>query len=337
MKQHLKKISVRALPINYNASDKHLYKHEFEKNYYEPFLKVITNCYIGNHLSVIKNYKIVNDEEYFSPNLVIKSRIEKLKIIINSIAEQKTFLSTGIFSIDNWSKGYFHWFMDVLPKLISLPEKYGSGTLLLPKEYQEISFITETLTLLNFDKIYYFNKNEIIKVQELIIPGIMAETGNYNDRVVNLLRDELTYTFSHAKKQSLRILILRNQKLKRKIINENEIIELVNTYGFIVVCFEELPWREQVALIESCSLLIGLHGAGLTNMLFMRKGSSLLELRRKGDHNNNCYFSLASALELNYFYQLCEVNDENISTQENDFLVDKDLLERNIKAMIAIG
>ena len=227
--------------------------------------------------------------------------------------------------------------MDVLPKLISLPEKYGSGTLLLPKEYQEISFITETLTLLNFDKIYYFNKNEIIKVQELIIPGIMAETGNYNDRVVNLLRDELTYTFSHAKKQSLRILILRNQKLKRKIINENEIIELVNTYGFIVVCFEELPWREQVALIESCSLLIGLHGAGLTNMLFMRKGSSLLELRRKGDHNNNCYFSLASALELNYFYQLCEVNDENISTQENDFLVDKDLLERNIKAMIAIG
>jgi len=82
--------------------------------------------------------------------------------------------------------------------------------------------------------------------------------------------------------------------------------------------------------------LIGIHGAGLTNILFMPKGASVLELRRKDDSHNNCYFSLASALELNYFYQLCEVDNENIVTQVNDFLVDKIILEKNIKAILGI-
>ena len=48
------------------------------------------------------------------------------------------------------------------------------------------------------------------------------------------------------------------------------------------------------------------HGAGLTNMLFMKDGARVLELRHVSDYVNNCYFILASALQFDYLYQLCE-------------------------------
>ena len=57
--------------------------------------------------------------------------------------------------------------------------------------------------------------------------------------------------------------------------------------------------------------LISNHGAGLTNMLFMKAGGNVLELRHRGDKHNNCYFSLASTLRLNYYYQLCD-SENNI-------------------------
>lgn len=337
MRQALVKYkSFRNIPLNLKETDKHLFEHEFIKYYYAPFFKIISNCFITNQLVVIKNFRILMDDEYFSTNVQIQSGRIRFKIMIRSLFKKKIKLVDCILAIDNWSKGYFHWMTDVLPKLISLPEKYRSHILLLPKAYEELAFIQESLQRLNFDKIYYFENDEVIKATELIIPGILAQTGNYNDRIMNVLRKQILGSFNIRAKKTARVFVLRNKNISRKIINEIEIVELVKKYGFTVICFEELTWNEQVELMSSCSMLIGIHGAGLTNILFMPLGSSVLELRRKDDTHNNCYFSLASALELKYFYQLCEVDNENIVTQGNDFLVDKVILEKSIKSILGI-
>lgn len=41
-------------------------------------------------------------------------------------------------------------------------------------------------------------------------------------------------------------------------------------------------------------------------MLFMEADTAVLEFRHQGDTHNNCYFSLASALNIKYFYQTCQ-------------------------------
>ena len=51
---------------------------------------------------------------------------------------------------------------------------------------------------------------------------------------------------------------------------------------------------------------MSLHGAAITNMIFMKEGGSIIEFRRQGDGLNNCYFSLASTCNLDYFYLKCE-------------------------------
>lgn len=84
--------------------------------------------------------------------------------------------------------------------------------------------------------------------------------------------------------------------------------------------------------MQETKYLVSLHGAGLTNMLFMHKGGSVLELRKSDDSNNNCYFSLTSALDLNYYYQKCE--GDSASTQTANLKVDIQTLKKNIRIMI---
>ena len=67
----------------------------------------------------------------------------------------------------------------------------------------------------------------------------------------------------------------------------NKLIEL----GFDIIQFEDFSFAEQVKIAFNSKVLVSLHGAGLTNMLFMDKGNYVVELRQENDQINNCYFS----------------------------------------------
>src|SRR5688500_19312228 len=53
-----------------------------------------------------------------------------------------------------------------------------------------------------------------------------------------------------------------------------------------------LSFEEQVKLLSRARYVVSNHGAGLTNMLFMRDDTKVLELRHRSDYINNCYFIL---------------------------------------------
>jgi capsular polysaccharide biosynthesis protein len=76
------------------------------------------------------------------------------------------------------------------------------------------------------------------------------------------------------------------------------------------------------------------HGAGLTNMLFVRGGGRVLELRHRADNVNNCYFTMASALGLEYFYQTCPSDDPSGDPHTAHLRVDPGALADNIRLML---
>jgi hypothetical protein len=72
-------------------------------------------------------------------------------------------------------------------------------------------------------------------------------------------------------------------------------------------------------------------------MLFMQPGTNVLEFKLASDYNNLCYFSLASALGLRYYYQICLPTSENTNPITGNYIVDADQLERNIRNMLSDG
>lgn len=94
---------------------------------------------------------------------------------------------------------------------------------------------------------------------------------------------------------------------------------------------EDLSFSQQVELFSQCSDLISIHGAALTNCLFMPKNSNVYELYREKDDNlpemNYCYERQTKALGLNHCYIYCKTG-ENLGTH-----IDKINLNVNLQEL----
>ena len=54
--------------------------------------------------------------------------------------------------------------------------------------------------------------------------------------------------------------------------------------------------------MSKANSLVSIHGAGITNILFMKKGGKILELRNINNRSANCFYTLACDLDLDFYY-----------------------------------
>jgi capsular polysaccharide biosynthesis protein len=75
-----------------------------------------------------------------------------------------------------------------------------------------------------------------------------------------------------------RLYVTRRRAGRRHVINEAELVPVLNDLGFEVVECEALTFRAQVALFREAEIVVGPHGAGLTNLVWAPAGCRVLEL-----------------------------------------------------------
>lgn len=168
------------------------------------------------------------------------------------------------------------------------------------------------------------------------LPINTAPSGNYDEEVLHGVRRLLLdrYGAPYSTTGGERLYISRSRSLKRRISNEDEVIAVMSGLGFRIVHAEDHTFEEQVEMASHTTLFVSNHGAGLTNMLFMQTGGNVLELRHETDTINNCYFAMASALGINYYYQTCPSEDSSQDPHCADLRVDPDALGDTIRLIL---
>ena len=89
-----------------------------------------------------------------------------------------------------------------------------------------------------------------------------------------------------------------------------------------------MSFYEQIALMQNVKYFVSSHGANMTNLIYMPPGGKILELIRKEGRANFCYWSVASCLGFDYYYQLCELNDSD------NVKVDLEIFKRNLELLL---
>jgi hypothetical protein len=82
---------------------------------------------------------------------------------------------------------------------------------------------------------------------------------------------------------------------------EAYLLECLGRYGEVTALdFAALPWDQQVRVVAAHDVLVGVHGNGLTNALWMRPGSLVLEFFPEGARHYDYQF-FAELCGLDYF------------------------------------
>jgi capsular polysaccharide biosynthesis protein len=244
-----------------------------------------------------------------TPRLGLRAQLQSSVRHLAAALLPRASRDSGIWVVNEWTHGYFHWLTEALTRIEMARLSSVEGEVLLPAEYRKFSFIGQSLDYLRIPY-QYLPARRLAAVRELVLPSSEIVTGNFNC----FLLGSLAARFRLAAQSELtssqvggrRVWVSRARANKRKIANEEELRPILAANGFEVVNLEGRTFSEQVKLFRHTSIIAGLHGAGLTNMLFMPTGANVVEIRRRGDTHSNCYYSMASSLKLNYYYLLAD-------------------------------
>ncbi|HEV7699651.1 MAG TPA: glycosyltransferase family 61 protein, partial [Pyrinomonadaceae bacterium] len=302
----------RKAPVNLSVEDEWLFSHEFRKEIPAVSIALLRNVIATPDGLLFRGHRLLKDSFAFPENFRGWKRRSVLKAYVSNLLLRKTKVVEGpaVWVTDDWSTGYFHWISDVLPRLWICRDRLGSSTLLLPHAFSQMGFVQETLAQFKIRDIYFIRSDEVCRCSELYLPSHVAPSGDFDREVMFAIRAELL-TLSGDAVRTGRIYISRSLAPKRRVTNESEVIEILEKYGFSVVMAENLSFDQQVKLFSTTAFLVANHGAGLTNMLFMPPGAAVLEFRHRDDNFNNCFFNMASDLDLNYYYQLCTADSDD--------------------------
>lgn len=196
---------------------------------------------------------------------------------------------------------YYHWMVEVLPKLALLKESGVAYDYMYLPLYN--SFMKETVRLLGIDTskiLKSLDENSYIQADELIIPSAPSAFGYTSEFVINFLRNTfipLAQASVDVNKFGKRIFISRRKAIIRKIKNEKDVFALFKQHGFVEYVLEDLSVLEQVMLFYHAEIIVGEHGAGLTNIIFAQPGTKVIEIFQARERGMYWYLSQELGLE----------------------------------------
>lgn len=248
---------------------------------------------------------------------------------------KKEEITSAFVCSDFWSHGYYHWLAEAVPRIYLVKDKINKDNpLLLPAKYEQIPFIMEYLQVFGIPYVF-IPDSEGIRIRHLQLVSHTTKAAYFRPDLIQQVRKSILGQLGLKEHIANRkIYISRKNAIRRKLLNESALLPVLAEFGYDILNLEQYNWQKQVEICSRAKIMIGLHGAGLTNMLFMSSDSNVVELRRENDDYHNCYFTMSSALNHNYYYLMCEMVANDEEKNHYDVLVDPEkfrklLLELN--------
>lgn len=160
-------------------------------------------------------------------------------------------------------------------------------------------------------------------------------------RGIDWLRRKLAPLLAPAAAARELLFISRKDTRERVLLNEPELEDGLARLGFTIVVPGELTVREQIAAFSRARVVVGAHGAALTNIMFTPPGAAIVEITNTKTRHMNDFRFIASQMGQAYVEivsdrypaeQRPEVANE---TQRHDFYVDIPTVMAHLKPLLA--
>jgi capsular polysaccharide biosynthesis protein len=201
-----------------------------------------------------------------------------------------------------FADGFYHWFLEALPRLALLPEWPPDTRIIVPPRLA--SYQRQSLGWLGLEKRIRPTAEEHLLIERYYFCPPTAMTGGHNPFAVQFLRRSFLPRADLNYAAPPRFYLRRVGKY-RPLLNEEEVVDFFQKRGWAIVDTEQLPLARQIALFARAEMICAPHGAGLTNLLWCPPGCQVLELCAS-TFLNGVYEGLAEGLALRYRHLIFE-------------------------------
>ena len=264
----------------------------------------------------------------------------------DNLPQPQFFEGTVVPLCSVWSNGYFHWILEVLPKLILILKagiKFREIDVFLIR--QKSPQLEEFLNHLGIpsEKIALWQEHPHIKARRLIFTSSL-ENYDYTVNPISILIEPWVsrelhnyYSLPCHKGKKRRIYIDREGALIRKVINNTEVKALLSEYGFEFCKLEKMGLREKQELFSCAEIVVGPGGAGLANLIFCNENTKVMffyQEKFEADsawsicNNNKQHFHLVSQSSRPFY------PSKFSNTFSEDFLINIDDLRASMDYLI---
>lgn len=176
---------------------------------------------------------------------------------------------SGSWSVLPYSDYYFHTLIEDLPQVIRVCRRHPNLKILTTTDNPKWTF--ELLDLFNIP--YQATQSRSVRVEEYV--AITAPRG-ISHNTVKLLREKSEIKFGSL---GSRILIARGDSINRAEPSlEDELFNSLADFGFERINPSEISIQEQVRIFSAAKVIVGLHGGGLSNMVWSPVGCKIIEI-----------------------------------------------------------
>lgn len=269
----------------------------------------------------------------FEPSVVqahFVSRFQDTLLLRQWVGEQVN-LPTPTIAVchDQWSaENYYHWLVDTLPRLLMLRQTHPHILLMLPQPLpprQLPDYVSCSAAVLGFLQYLPITTRQVLHAGCVILPELTAPSLTQNPELIKQVRTELISALHpEPAPATRRIYAARAIGGVRTIVNEAEVDVLLQEFDFEKIYFEQLTFVQQISLMRHTAVFLGVHGAGMTNMLFLQDEAVVIELLNEV-YGDLCYYRLASCLDLTYFCAPSSGINQHVANQ-SDIIVNVGLL-----------
>ncbi|MBT8036549.1 MAG: glycosyltransferase family 61 protein [Verrucomicrobiae bacterium] len=184
---------------------------------------------------------------------------------------------TSIVGYWTYCKNYYHWFMDVLPRLINLRHMPSDVKIIVPSNLTEYE-IASLKFLGVYDRCESLpSGTDNVVVENFWFSSYAGASNAINPITYNFLRDNLLANVGRSETNEEMIFFTR-RGIKRGGLLLEQLEEYFKNKGFKLIEGADHSFEEQVNYCRNAKVIAGLHGAALTNILWAESGTTIIEI-----------------------------------------------------------
>jgi hypothetical protein len=225
-------------------------------------------------------------------------------------------LDKGFFLGGNGSWNWFHFLIEIMPKLILFDQKYSQTLfvneiiLTIPSMKKILEIVSEnnfTVKYLSSEKVYFVEKlyfiNDFNHLQFNRFDNHIKAEGTF-------FNPEITCDFSNLVLKKLSVkdnlperIFLYRKNTHRIAKNQDQILKFLTELGFVPICLEELSIDEQASYFKTAKFIIGISGAAWSNLIFCRNQPKAICFVPENAEEFTAFSNLAKIFGADFYIQ----------------------------------